>query len=197
LIRVVEANFVKSASKIEQSPTVEIPEVAILGRSNVGKSSTINSLTERKGLAKSSNTPGKTKLINFFQVAFQEDDNKYIFSLVDLPGVGYAKVSKTQKKEWEAELLRFIGKRKISLFIYLIDSRHPDLEIDKGVVEYLHTISDMVLPVYTKTDKLKKSEFHKLKAKNRDSLLISNQKGDGVADLRKRVVESLFTENEN
>jgi len=190
LVKVQDAQFIKSASKIEESPVSGLKEVAILGRSNVGKSSTINSLTNRKGLAKSSNTPGKTRLINFFDVKFLKDSESRTFILVDLPGVGYAKVSKFMKREWEQKLQEFISHRaEIELFIYLVDSRHTDLEIDKGVINYLLTLYKEVVVVYTKTDKLKKSELHRLKAKNRNSIALSNLNGSGIEELRELVFE--------
>jgi len=104
MIKILSAKFNKSASKISEAPDLEFDEVAILGRSNVGKSSTINRITERKNLAKSSNTPGKTQLINFFDIQMLLDDIKKESVLVDLPGIGYAKVSKSQKKDWEKNL---------------------------------------------------------------------------------------------
>ena len=195
MIKVKEASFIKSASKISESPTTNLQEIAILGRSNVGKSSTINSLTNVKGLAKSSNTPGKTRLINFFNIDFLKESESRKFILVDLPGVGYAKVSKYLKREWEEKLQEFITYRaEISLFIYLIDSRHTTLEIDKGVINYLLKLGKNVLVVYTKTDKLKKSELHKLKAKNRDSIFLSNLSNSGVAELQDRVFELIESE---
>jgi GTP-binding protein len=184
----IEAKFVKSASQLSEVPELGIPEIAIMGRSNVGKSSTINSLTNRKSLAKSSNTPGKTKLINYFQISFEKDS----FALVDLPGVGYAKVSKSQKIEWERKLGEFIQKREeISLFIYLIDSRHPNLEIDAGVLAYLESLDKKVLAVYTKTDKLKKNELNRLKMKNQNSIFLSNLKRDGISELRERILNEI------
>ena len=121
MIKILSAKFIKSASKISEAPDLKFDEVAILGRSNVGKSSTINRITERKNLAKSSNTPGKTQLINFFDIQMLLDDIKKEFVLVDLPGIGYAKVSKSQKKDWEKNLLDFIVHRdNIKLFLYLV-----------------------------------------------------------------------------
>jgi len=190
LIKVREARFVKSASKIEESAVSGLKEIVILGRSNVGKSSTINSLTNRNGLAKSSNTPGKTRLINFFDVDFLKDGESRRFMLVDLPGIGYAKVSKSMKKEWEEKLQEFISHRaEIELFIYLVDSRHTDLEIDKGVIDYLSKLYKELIVVYTKTDKLKKSELHRLKAKNRNSIVLSNLNGSGIEDLQEVIFE--------
>jgi GTP-binding protein len=190
LIKVREVSFIKSASELSQSPDHGLNEIAILGRSNVGKSSTINSLTERKGLAKSSNTPGKTKLINFFRIDFKRDDEVKEFVLVDLPGIGYAKVSKAQKSDWEEKLVNFIQKREaIKIFLYLIDSRHTELQIDKDVISFLRTLGKDIMVVFTKSDKLKKSDLNKLKSREKGSVLISNLKKDGVETLREKIFE--------
>jgi GTP-binding protein len=195
LIATVDAQFIKSASKLSETPkNLEFPEIAIMGRSNVGKSSTINSLSNRKNLAKKSNTPGKTKLINYFNMSLKEEADQRKFILVDLPGIGYAKVSKTQKADWEKNLLQFIEKRsEISLFMYLIDSRHTQLDIDMGTLEYLESLGKEVWIIYTKIDKLKKNEFSKLKMKNRakNSFFVSNIKKDGVELLRKAIFERI------
>ena len=92
---------------------LSISEVAFVGRSNVGKSSLINALTHKKALAKSSSTPGKTRLINFFHIAFVKDEMSYHAQLVDLPGFGYAKVSKTTKEEWQKNLTEYIQKPQV------------------------------------------------------------------------------------
>jgi GTP-binding protein len=190
LIKVREVSFIKSASELSQSPDHGLNEIVILGRSNVGKSSTINSLTERKGLAKSSNTPGKTKLINFFRIDFKRDDEVKEFVLVDLPGIGYAKVSKAQKSDWEEKLVNFIQKREaIKIFLYLIDSRHTELQIDKDVISFLRTLGKDIMVVFTKSDKLKKSDLNKLKSREKGSVLISNLKKDGVETLREKIFE--------
>ncbi len=192
MIKVKHASFLKSASKLSQSPISDKVEIAILGRSNVGKSSTINSLTDRKSLAKSSNTPGKTKLINFFDVTFIDDEVEKSFRLVDLPGIGYARVSKSQKEEWEKSLNNFISKREaITLFIYLIDARHINLEIDVGVIEYLNQLGKDILIIYTKIDKLKKSDVNKLKSQKREAIFISNSKKIGIDNVRQAIWERI------
>ena len=190
MVKVSKVSFLKSASKISNSPPPDRVEIAILGRSNVGKSSTINSLVERKNLAKSSNTPGKTKLINFFDVVFKLDEVEKHFRLVDLPGIGYAKVSKEQKREWDKNLNRFILEREtISLFIYLIDARHRDLEIDTQVFEYLQSLNRNILKVYTKIDKLKKNDLNNLRRGEKEALFISNTKKKGILELREKIWE--------
>jgi len=189
MIKILSAKFIKSASKISEAPDLKFDEVAILGRSNVGKSSTINRITERKNLAKSSNTPGKTQLINFFDIQMFLDDIKKEFVLVDLPGIGYAKVSKSQKKDWEKNLLDFIVHRdNIKLFLYLIDARHPNLEIDRSTIDYLLSLNKEIIFVYTKIDKLKKNELMKLKNRIKEnSCLISNLNKNGIQELQTKI----------
>ncbi|HFQ62132.1 MAG TPA: ribosome biogenesis GTP-binding protein YsxC, partial [Epsilonproteobacteria bacterium] len=109
--RIVEANFIKSAQSIADSLPEDMSEVVFLGRSNVGKSSTLNGLTQRKNLAKSSATPGKTQLINFFETRYLYNEQSYPVRFVDLPGFGYAKVSKTLKEVWQKNLVEFIQHR--------------------------------------------------------------------------------------
>ena len=144
MIKIKNAHFIKSAQNITQVPPILYPEVAFLGRSNVGKSTFINLITGKK-LAKSSATPGKTQLINYFGIEFEEEtkDGNPVFQsyFVDLPGFGYAKVSKSLKNQWERDLWDFLCQRSaIKLFIHLVDSRHVDLEIDKWVQDSLNKL---------------------------------------------------------
>ncbi|MFV0481578.1 MAG: ribosome biogenesis GTP-binding protein YihA/YsxC [Campylobacteraceae bacterium] len=197
MIRVVNANFVKSASNIDESLDEGVLEVAFLGRSNVGKSSLINALTNKKQLAKSSSTPGKTQLINFFDVEFEDDDKKRFFArFVDLPGFGYAKVSKGKKDEWQKELNRFIEKRvSIRLFVHLIDSRHIDLEIDENVSNYLQTIKRAdqdILNIYTKSDKLNQKETNQILHVNKNAVLVSVLKKTNIDKANIAIFNSLF-----
>src|SRR5210317_2261391 len=121
MIDIINAKFLTSAPNIKLAPEEELPEVAFLARSNVGKSSLLNSLVNHKGMAKVSATPGKTQLINFFNLEFrdQETDERQKARFVDLPGFGYAKVSKSIKSEWQKSLTQFIAEREqIKLFIH-------------------------------------------------------------------------------
>lgn len=146
MIEIVEAKFITSAPNIEKAPPSEKQnEIVLMARSNAGKSSLLNALANHKGLAKVSSTPGKTRLINYFDITFidRELNEKKYARLVDLPGFGYAKVSKSMKYDWEKNLTDYIAQREqIKLFVHLIDSRHPDLEIDAGVSEFLDEIVD-------------------------------------------------------
>ncbi|MDZ5017017.1 YihA family ribosome biogenesis GTP-binding protein, partial [Clostridium perfringens] len=118
-MKIKNSDFVISAVKREQYPITGLPEVAFVGRSNVGKSSIINAITNRKKLAKVSQTPGKTRLINFFIINGDE------FYLVDLPGYGYAKVSKTEKASWGKTIETYLnGRDELKRVVLLVDSRH-------------------------------------------------------------------------
>ena len=189
----MKIKFIKSAPSIKEAIEPNLTEIALLGRSNVGKSSFLNAFANQK-IAKISQTPGKTRLINFFEV---EDNNKR-YILVDLPGFGYAKVSKSIKKEWGKHLDEFLKNRfNIKLFIHLRDARHPNLEIDKNVDEYLKSFlrpDQQILTVFTKIDKLKQSELAALKKKYPDTLMVSNIKKRGFDSVKNKINEILWGE---
>ncbi len=194
--RVVEAEFIKSAQSIADSLPEDMSEVVFLGRSNVGKSSTLNSLTQRKNLAKSSATPGKTQLINFFQTRYLYNEQSYPVRFVDLPGFGYAKVSKTLKEVWQKNLVEFIQHRvSIRLFIHLRDARHPHAKIDDDVKNY---ISEFIRPdqkyltVFTKIDKLNQKERAKLKREFPGSITLSNLKKNGHDRVHQNILQTIF-----
>lgn len=194
--RVVEAKFIQSSQSISDSVPEDMSEVVFLGRSNVGKSSTLNSLTNRKNLAKSSATPGKTQLINFFETRYIYDEQSYPVRFVDLPGFGYAKVSKTLKEVWQNNLVEFIEHRvSIRLFVHLRDARHPHAKIDDDVSSY---ISEFIRPdqkyltVFTKIDKLNQKERSKLKKEFPNSITLSNLKKSGLDRVHKNILETIF-----
>ena len=140
-----QAKFLISAEKLSQCPDYSLPEFPLLGRSNVGKSSFINALANNKKLAKTSNTPGKTRLINFFQ--FEEE-----FMIADLPGYGYAKVSKDAQNRWQKYLEEYLLKRKqISSLIQLIDGRH---DIQKNDFMMREWVEEYKLPIFTVVTKM-------------------------------------------
>lgn len=147
-MKIKSADFVMSNSDVAKCPNEPIPEYAFIGRSNVGKSSLINMLTERKSLAKTSGRPGKTQLINHFKI----NGNWF---LVDLPGYGYARVSKKDKKTFQKYITDYFVKRKqlVSAFV-LVDIRHTPQKIDLEFMEYLGENSIPFSIVFTKADKL-------------------------------------------
>ncbi len=132
-----------------------LPEISFLGRSNVGKSSLLNSLLSRRGLARTSNTPGRTQSINFFIV-----NEKFYFT--DLPGYGYARVSKMMRADWGVMAEDYLAKRReLVLSIQLVDSRHPPTELDRQLHEWLHFNQKSNIIVATKADKLSKTNLKK------------------------------------
>ena len=198
-MKITEAKFLQSAQGIDDSPSPDKAEVAFLGRSNVGKSSLLNTLTNIKGLAKSSSTPGKTQLINYFQIKFKTENLEmpYLYArFVDLPGFGYAKVAKSLKAEWNRNLTAYLELRpNLQIFVHLIDSRHPLLEIDRNVDEFLRSIKrgdQIIIQAFTKTDKLKRNDLEKLKREYPEGIFISNLKKKGMIDLQNRITGYLF-----
>ena len=198
-MKIVDAKFLQSAQSVNDSPAPNVAEVAFLGRSNVGKSSLLNTLTNRGGLAKSSSTPGKTQLINYFDIKFKTEDEQtpYLFArFVDLPGFGYAKVAKSLQYDWNRNLTGYLELRpNLQIFVHLIDSRHPGLEIDNNVDEFLKDIKrgdQIIINAFTKTDKLTQAELSKLKRDNPDGIFISNLKKRGMIDLQNKITGYLF-----
>lgn len=164
-ITIKDVEFVMSNSDVKKCPKPDRPEYAFIGRSNVGKSSLINSLMQRKKLAKTSSTPGKTQLINHFSV----NENWY---LVDLPGYGFAKVSKAQKQKFERMISDYILGREnlVSVFV-LVDSRHTPQQIDLEFMEWLGVSGIPFSIVFTKMDKLKRSEVDAKLSKYQNKML--------------------------
>lgn len=189
---IISAKFITSLAKFDENLASNLSEVAFLGRSNVGKSSLINSLCKQKNLAKSSATPGKTQLINFFEVTCKKNEEKFNINFIDLPGFGYAKVSKNLKEIWNKNLDEFLKFRtSIKLFIHLIDSRHTHLEIDTNLKSYLQNFlnpDQKILQVFTKCDKLNQSQRAKLKNEFKDSLLVSNLNKFGLDALEDIII---------
>ena len=198
MIDIVDAKFITSAPNYKAAPeSDEQNEVVFMARSNVGKSSLLNALTDHKGLAKVSSTPGKTKLINYFDVTFMDRDSgeKLVAKFVDLPGFGYAKVSKAQKHDWEKNLTDYIANREqIKIFIHLIDCRHPHLEIDTQVSEFLfaHAREDQyIIQIFTKIDKLNQKEQSALRREFPNALMVSSAKKRGTKKIIKEIYDIL------
>ena len=163
-MKIKSSEFVISAVKRAQYPTDNRVEIAFVGRSNVGKSSIINALTNRRHLAKVSQTPGKTRLINFFII---NDD----FHLVDLPGYGYAKVSKKEKESWGKTIETYLNDREeLKRVVLLVDSRHKPTGDDIMMHEWIKHYGYDVIVVATKSDKLSNNDLVKSKKIIRETL---------------------------
>ena len=163
-MKINTAEFVISNSEVSKCPNEPLPEYAFIGRSNVGKSSLINMLTNQKNLAKTSSRPGKTQLINHFKI------NSNWF-LVDLPGYGYAKVSKKTKSTFQAFITEYFEKRQqlVSAFV-LIDVRHAAQKIDLEFMQYLGEAEVPFSIIFTKADKVGKQKVHSLVAQYKKAL---------------------------
>ena len=151
-MQIKSAEFITSATKPSQYPTMALPEIAFAGRSNVGKSSLINTLVNRKHLVKTSSTPGRTRLINFFDI------NQRI-GFVDLPGYGYAKVPESVKKTWGPMIETYLSTRKaLKGVVVILDIRRTPRQEELNLLSWLHHYSIAGILVLTKTDKISKSK---------------------------------------
>ena len=189
------SEFLCAAVKPSQYPKEGVPEIAFTGRSNVGKSSLINLLLNRRKLAKVSAAPGKTRTINFFSI------NSGEFRLVDLPGYGYAKVSKAETADWGKMMEDYLGKREgLKVVVQLVDSRHAPTAQDKQMYEYLRYYGLDGIVAATKADKLSGSELSRnlavirkeLQLSAEDSLIpVSVLKRTGTEELLGRIEKEL------
>lgn len=190
-----DCSFVISAVNSSQYPKEDLPEIAFVGRSNVGKSSLINSLLNRKKLVKVSSSPGKTRTINFFLV-----NNEIMF--VDLPGYGYAAVSREEKMKWAPMIEEYLTKRNnLKSVVLLVDIRHKPTEDDKMMYDFIKHYKDKVLVVATKLDKISKNALNKnlslidetLALDNSDVLLpYSSENHNGREELWEEIRNNLF-----
>jgi len=182
-------DFIMGAAALDQLPGTDMPEIAFAGRSNVGKSSLLNALTGRKSLARTSNTPGRTQQLNYFLLSQK-------MYMVDLPGYGYARVSKTQIAEWTELMFAYLrGRPNLRRVMLLIDGRHGIKESDREVMRMLDVAAVSYQIVLTKCDKLKSADFeHRVKttletlkthvAAYPRIMLTSALKDKGINDLR-------------
>lgn len=192
-----QAKFFKSAQKVSQLPE-SIAEVAFAGRSNAGKSSAINTITNIKSLARTSKTPGRTQLLNYFQL---EDK----FFIVDLPGYGYAKVSHSIQKEWEKSLTQYIETREqLRGVVLIMDIRHPLTEHDCSMIEWVTSYNIPIHILLTKADKLNRGPAMNVLQQVRKALgeysdlvtvqLFSSLNGSGVEDAKYKLNQWLTTD---
>ncbi len=187
-MKIVSAEFVKSAIHERDFPKEKFPEMAFVGRSNVGKSSLINALLGRKGLAKTSSTPGRTRLVNFFRV-----NHKLTF--VDLPGYGYAKVAASLRGEWKPMIEGYLEKRdNLKGVVLIMDIRRPPEVEEEMLIEFLASLEIPVVVALTKVDKLSGNERArqlKLFKKGIDGIAIpfSSTTGEGKDELWRAIIE--------
>lgn len=196
-MKINQAEFVTSVASADKFLKTDKPIIAVAGKSNVGKSSLINMLANRKKLAKTSVTPGRTRLINYFD--FGE------FMLADLPGYGFAKVSKEEKKKWGALLESFLSTQKIVLLLSLVDIRHDPTSDDKMMINYLYHYQVPFALVATKADKLGKTKIKPrikeiaadLRVGFADVTASSAETGYGKDEILRIIEQSISAEKEN
>lgn len=193
-LKIKNATFITSAARKEQFITPDKPMIAVCGKSNVGKSSFINMLANRKKLAKTSSEPGRTRLVNYFD--FGE------FILADLPGYGFARVSKTEKEKWAKTLDQFFQqKQQIAHVFMLADSRHDPTADDVQMIEYLHFHTLPFTVVLTKTDKLSRMKVKEhikaiaadLYLGEQNLLATSAETGAGKTDVLNKIYQVIHT----
>ncbi len=192
MLVIKKAEYIGSFVEMKQLPPGLLPEVALVGRSNVGKSSLINKTVNRKKLAKSSSTPGKTQTINYYLL----NDALY---LVDLPGYGYAKVSKTQRRQWQKMIERYLKERQqLKGVILLLDIRHEPSESDILMKDWLNQLGIPLLAIATKADKISRGARSKHTSIIRkklelpaEPLCFSAETGEGVEDVLTALEEIL------
>ena len=164
-MQINKAQFVCSSERLSQLPKDSLPEFAFIGRSNVGKSSLVNMLTGRSGLAKVSGTPGKTRLINHFRI----NDSWY---LVDLPGYGYARVSKAEQQRWGTLMETYFALGLLTVGIQIVDIRHKPTRDDVTMADWFRASDKPWIVVANKLDKIKKSQLEGNLAEIRQTLLL-------------------------
>jgi GTP-binding protein len=192
-------SFLKSAPELRFLPDPDVPEIAFAGRSNVGKSSLLNALTNRKGLARTSNTPGRTQELNFFDVG-----EPIRMRLVDMPGYGFAEAPKDLARRWRYLINDYLrGRAVLKRALVLIDSRHGLKDVDREVMGMLDTAAVSYHLVLTKADKVKPTELAKVLAETMEQagkhpaahprlFTTSSETGSGIAELRTALFDAAF-----
>jgi GTP-binding protein len=190
--------FLKSAPGLEHLPDPQVEEVAFAGRSNVGKSSLLNKLTNRRDLARTSNTPGRTQELNFFDVG-----SPLRFRLVDMPGYGFAKAPRDVSRKWRFLINDYLrGRQVLKRALVLVDSRHGLKDIDREIMAMLDDAAVSYHLVLTKADKIKASELGEIEQRTRDDarkhpaahpdiITTSSETGLGIEQLRQAVIEAI------
>ena len=190
-------SFLKSAPELQFLPEPSVPEIAFAGRSNVGKSSLLNALTNRKSLARTSNTPGRTQELNFFEVG-----EPLALRLVDMPGYGFAEAPKDMVKQWKRLINDYLrGRAVLKRALVLVDGRHGLKDVDREIMTMLDEAAVNYQLIMTKSDKVKPTEFavtraaveqeaRKHPAAHPEVLATSSETGEGIADLRTAILSA-------
>ena len=193
-------DFLKSAPQLQHLPAPTVPEIAFAGRSNVGKSSLINAVTNRGKLARASNTPGRTQELNYFDVG----RDPLVFRLVDMPGYGFAEAPKDMVKRWRFLINDYLrGRQVLKRALVLVDARHGLKDVDRDVMKMLDDAAVSYHLVLTKADKIKPTELAKtIEAVRAEAathpaahpliLPTSSETGDGIAELRTAILEAVL-----
>lgn len=193
-----QAKFVTSATKLEECPPSELPEVCFAGRSNVGKSSLINALLNKKNIARTSNVPGKTQQMNYYQIG----DTCYF---VDLPGYGYAKVPKKERERWGKNIRDYLMDREsLRLILHVVDVRHDPSQLDEDFFYWMGMNEKPFAVVLSKADKISKNKVNQSKAKVRRTmkemnievpiLPYSSSSRDGIDEIKTLIKEFVISD---
>lgn len=158
MVKVIESGFVTTATKAGQYPIDPLPEVAFVGRSNVGKSSMINTLAQRRKLVRVSNTPGRTRTLNFFDVVVERERARTTLRLCDLPGYGFAKVSKAERQSWQGMIVDYLeGRRTLAVVVAIVDAKVGPTADDVKMLDLLQDMPPRILVAATRLDRLGKA----------------------------------------